>query len=159
MGRHLDLSGVYGSDWSERSRDLVRYFVKHIGCRLANHARKRPVIAPSTLVDFLDGSEFPTGLQLDAALDESIARIMQAIAAADGKEHQEPFLSGWLGVEPLWGTLDPATDALIRSESGCSYRWFTLYWQVSVYDPPVDPLADRIVRLTVAHPTFREAAA
>ncbi|GAA2783485.1 hypothetical protein GCM10010441_05520 [Kitasatospora paracochleata] len=51
----FQLSAIYGREWRDRRRLLTKYFVKHIGCRMAEDR----VPIPEAVVDFLNISKAP----------------------------------------------------------------------------------------------------
>jgi hypothetical protein len=54
--RRIDLRAAFGADWRVAAEDILRYLVKHVGCRLAQNEIEVPV----ALLDFLDGGGRPT---------------------------------------------------------------------------------------------------
>jgi hypothetical protein len=89
-GQRFKLSDVYGKHWREDRDDAVRYFVKHISCRLADDR----VQVPSTFIRFLDGtSTAPQGLSLDLSLRLDIVAMEHHLADV----HSIPGGSLWMG--------------------------------------------------------------
>ncbi|GAA2159929.1 hypothetical protein [Actinomadura napierensis] len=89
-GQRFKLSDVYGKNWRDDRDDAVRYFVKHISCRLADDR----VQVPSALIRFLDGaSAKPQGLSLDLSLRLDIFAMEHHLADV----HNIPSGSLWMG--------------------------------------------------------------
>jgi hypothetical protein len=80
---------VYGDDWEEGVELLIRYWVKHVGCRLAGvGATIRP-----ELIEFLDGSPGLKHLQMGFEIREDIVAVMSHLS----NTHGESKHSLWLG--------------------------------------------------------------
>ena len=56
-------SAIFGTDWRPAALNVFRYFVKHIGCRVAEiSTAEEPYAFPASLVRFLDGGPPPQNL-------------------------------------------------------------------------------------------------
>src|SRR5205807_8453472 len=56
--RHLDFSSIYGTDFEPAVLNLQKYFVKHLGCRLASDHYHIPAgLAPSLWTEHLQPFE------------------------------------------------------------------------------------------------------
>ncbi len=64
----LDWSMIYGDDWASKSRDLARYFTKHIGCRMAHDGFH----VPDGITSVLGGAEAADELMLQLGIDAAI---------------------------------------------------------------------------------------
>ena len=142
----IDLAAVYGDSWPEDAENLVRYFVKHIGCRVAGELIAQRVAIDTDLNRFLDGGPVPACLRLDACIDsglEAVDRSLRAGSDALG-ERNDGFLSsaGFVVEHHL------PTGTMHTPQSSLNYRWFALFWQL---DPsvaePLNPFTQRVVRL------------
>jgi hypothetical protein len=51
--REINLKEIFGDSWKEETRNLIKYYIKHIGCRLANEK----IPTPENLVRFLNDEE------------------------------------------------------------------------------------------------------
>lgn len=69
--RFLDASLVYGDDWRVGLRDLARYVVKHVGCRLAS----ADVAVPQAFRDFLDGGNRAANTHMCLFKNKALKRV------------------------------------------------------------------------------------
>jgi hypothetical protein len=82
-------------DWPELVEGVCRYFVKHVGCRIAD----RDYEVPSSFAAYLDGGDFPPGLVLSFELDAVFGAINRML-----KESPTPHgTSGSLFLDPITG--------------------------------------------------------
>ncbi|MCO6491692.1 MAG: hypothetical protein J5I98_24965 [Phaeodactylibacter sp.] len=49
----LDLRLIFGEDWSDKYKKLIKYYAKHIGCRLSNHE----LGVTENIIDFLNDTD------------------------------------------------------------------------------------------------------
>ena len=56
----IDFSEIFGSEWEGPQLDVARYYVKHFGCRMAEHG----VRIPDSMRAFLDGASAMEDVQL-----------------------------------------------------------------------------------------------
>lgn len=116
--RSVRLSDAYGSSWRDERDNLLRYYVKHVVCRVA-HAG---VLVTPDLTAYLDGGPLPRSLSFTA-------EIRKDIAAMGG---------GGLWLGDLWHVVDQSTGELTEISSFTGYRWFRLTW---MYDERVGTFA------------------
>lgn len=113
--RRIDLRSVYGNDWREATENLLRYLVKHAGCRLTQN----DVRIPSSLVAYLDGSALP-----------SDAFALEVEIRGDVAEMVPMGFTGGLGFgDLLVSSFDAARQPTVI-ESHLDYRWFRFAWAV-----------------------------
>ncbi|MCK1819252.1 hypothetical protein MTQ10_06430 [Streptomyces sp. XM83C] len=110
-------SNIYGSDWRNEREALVRYFVKAIGCRLAEDGLQ----TPKAVIDFLDGSG-KRAPHLNMEMGVNLAKLEMG---KHMKFHGEEEGSLWLGDHGPW--VDNA-GALVGTWSFFGFQWFTLTW-------------------------------
>jgi hypothetical protein len=51
--KYIDLSLVFGNEWKVKFSNLLKYYVKHISCRLSHHI----LDVPKNIIDFLNGDD------------------------------------------------------------------------------------------------------
>jgi hypothetical protein len=51
--KHIDLRLIFGDEWEAKYKNLLKYYIKHIGCRLSNHE----LGATKNIVDFLNNDD------------------------------------------------------------------------------------------------------
>lgn len=96
VDKHLDLGGLWGSDQAARADDVLRYFVKHICCRIAEYSEPGPPRqVPADLLAFLDGGPCPASLAYEIFMEP-----VQVVI--DQRTKGDPLAARWLGVDPLF---------------------------------------------------------
>lgn len=116
--RSVRLSEVYGPRWPDERDNLLRYYVKHVVCRVAAAG----VLVTPDLTDFLDGGPTPRSLEFTAEIRRDIVAM-----GAGGL---------WLG--DLWHMANTRTGELTEINSFTGYRWFRLTW---MYDESIGTFA------------------
>jgi hypothetical protein len=120
--RQVDLEAVFGSTWSADSLDVLRYFAKHVGCRLAEIIQAGyPFAIPGDLIEFLDGGPRPASLRCDLYAEAAMIRWRDM-------RPNDPL---W-APRPLWieAVLGPEVSGLDILQSRWHYGWLTLTWAV-----------------------------
>jgi hypothetical protein len=113
--RSIDLRSVYGPAWEQSRDDLLRYVVKHIGCRLSENE----IEVPASFRDFLDGGVQP---------DDELA--LEIEIRTDIAEMARSGFGGGLGLgDVMFTDFDPDGTATVV-ESHMSYRWLRFVWGV-----------------------------
>ncbi len=142
----VDLRVVYGREWESKSRDLARYFVKHICCRLANVAEHREIRLDARLIEFLDGGSYPRCLGLALLIDMSVAECWRAMRLLE----EEPGDYGsFLHLTGLGGVPAPRPEPIENPEAGMLVGWFAIYWRIADDEYIPNPLAGPIVPFIV----------
>jgi len=126
LARVIHLPAVWGN-WTDGSVALARYFVKHIGCRLAD----ADVEVPAELIGFLDGQ-----LPLRSLL---FGWEIRADLLVTFEYKQLPPDSLWLG--GLRSHTQARTGDIVAIDSHVGYRWFRLSW---VYDDRLQSTAPAV---------------
>lgn len=86
----LKLSDVFGANWRAQRTNVVRYYAKHIGCRLADDGVK----VPQSFVNFMNGRAWwPWGLDLHLGIRLDILELEEHMS----KFHESFGGSVWLG--------------------------------------------------------------
>jgi hypothetical protein len=112
-------SDAYGGAWRTAKEHLARYYVKHIGCRLAAAGIK----VEQSVIDYLDGrSRFLSGLQMRFGIQGGILAINEHL-----KSHGGSFGGGlWMG--DVTCMYSPSTGTISRIEGDLGYGWLGLYY-------------------------------
>lgn len=120
--RRIDLEAVFGSTWPADSLDVLRYFAKHVGCRLAEIVQAgHSLLIPGDLIAFLDGGPTPSSLRCDLYAEVAMIRWRDM-------RPNDPL---W-APRPLWieAVLGPEASGLDVLQSRWHYGWLTLAWAV-----------------------------
>jgi len=120
--RQIDLEIVFGHTWQTDSLNVLRYFVKHVGCRLAEIEQAGyPLAVPADLIAFLDGGPPPASLRCDLYAEAAMIRWRDM-------RPDDPL---W-APRPLWieAVLGPEASGLDVVQSRWHYGWLTLAWAV-----------------------------
>jgi hypothetical protein len=112
--RSIDLRAVYGRRWEQGRDALLRYCVKHIGCRLAENDFE----VPSSGRRYLDGGPEP---RAEFAIEFEI----RADIAAATRSNELPA-SLWLGDVMITEVDRRGRPQTIESHFG--YRWLRMCW-------------------------------
>ncbi len=135
--RHLDLSTAFGPDWTEFGEDVLRYFVKHICCRLAETLTVNEEIAvPADAISFLDGGEAPPNLSCEMWIEPTWLRFWEAGA-------EDPLWIRPMGMEPVHA--GPNT----RLGSRWTYGWLVIGWEFWGEEESVHPFAEQLLPLPI----------
>lgn len=111
----IDLIKIFGTNWKDEFGNTLRYYVKHICCRLSNEG----IEVPTNLINYLDQKEE----LLDARLQIEIRPLNKAFAEAAINENIPTFEilnTGKLTV------VNKAIDGKLISQSFLS--WITTDW-------------------------------
>ena len=126
IGGALRLDEMH-TDWRAGTDDVLRYFVKHIGSRIAEHG----YAVPSPLIDFLDGGGDPLGLACGFEINALHAEINTIL-----RENPTPEgTSGNLFQGPVTGTISRSTGEATLLQSWWAYHGLMLVWDWSSERP------------------------
>jgi len=121
--KQFKLSTVYGSNWLKERDNLVKYYVKHICCRLASDK----VFIKPEIIDFLDGNSNLKYISMKAEIREDIVALIQH-SAKSGDD-----VGGlWLGSMDCM--ISQSTGEVSDITSFIGYRWFRLNY---MYDDKI----------------------
>jgi hypothetical protein len=121
----LDWTDVYGGDWQDGVELLARYWVKHIGCRVAQVGA---VVSPG-LIEFLDGSADLKHVHMGFEIREDIVAVMSHLAGTHGEsEHRL-----WLG--PATGHVDRTSGLIVQVSSHSGINWLRVWYAYDFVDP------------------------
>jgi hypothetical protein len=115
--RSLDLEEALGSEWVKAAEDVLRYFVKHICCRLAETVTSEgEILLPGDALSFLDGGPAPESITTEMWIEPAWLRFAQAGA-------DKPNWVRIMGMEPV----HPGSE--MRLGSRWNYGWLVLGWE------------------------------
>lgn len=115
--RGFRFSEIYGQAWRSAKENLARYYVKHIGCRLAQSGIE---VAPS-ITDYLDGrATVLTGLEMQFEIWGDLVALAEHI-----RRHGDDFAGG-LSMGDLLCMYSPSTGNITEIQGFLSYRWLRL---------------------------------
>lgn len=114
--RSIDLRAVYGQAWEAGRDDLLRYWTKHVGCRLAENG----IETPEGLRAYLNGGAQPHDvLALEVEIRSDIAAISKSGLGGGG-----------LGLGDVLLTDFDVQGRATVVESHIDYRWLRVAWGV-----------------------------
>lgn len=116
--RSVDLEEALGSAWREPAEDVLRYFVKHICCRLAETvtADDEATLLPRDALEFLDGGPSPESITSEMWIEPTWLRFAHTGAG-------DPNWVRIMGMEPV----HPGPE--MRLGSRWNYGWLVLGWE------------------------------
>ncbi|NPC99125.1 hypothetical protein [Nocardioides sp. zg-DK7169] len=121
----LDWNDVFGDAWQDGMELLTRYWVKHIGCRLAQVGA---AISPG-MIEFLDGSSNLRHVQMGLEIREDVVAVMGHLADTHGESKH----SLWLG--PAMGHVDRSSGVVVQMTSHTGINWLRLWYDYDFVDP------------------------
>lgn len=117
--RWLNMQAVFGESWETDVGNLARYFVKHMGCRMAHE--RYPV--PTSLAEFLDGAATARDVQM-VLFKSRPHRDLLRMGIRDGLDTRGLHLSPALGaVSRSRQELSMYSSGLVVNFVGVMYRW------------------------------------
>jgi hypothetical protein len=132
--RRLPLEEI-DSDWQKLAEDVCRYFVKHIGCRIADCG----FAVPDSFRAYLDAGEFPPGLVLSFELDAVFGAVSWML-----KQKPTPQgTSGNLFLGPISGEVTPEGHRAVLLRGHWVYHALQLVWEWRLEDEPTGTNLDR----------------
>jgi hypothetical protein len=133
-------SEVYGRAWRSAKENLAKYYVKHVGCRLAQTGIK----LEQPIMDYLDGrSNVLTGLEMRFEIRTDIVVLVEDLRL-DGED-----FSGGLWMGDLLCMYSPSAGSIDKVQGFVGYRWLRLNY---FYDMRIRWLRDSFRRNRVKLP-------
>jgi hypothetical protein len=134
--RQIDLEAILGADWRSSAEDVLRYFVKHALCRIAEsrHGAEDAEL-PTDALAFLDGGPVPESLACEIWIEPTWLRFADV-----GKD--DPSWVRWMGMDPLFGGPDG------RVGGRWAYGWLVFGWEFWGEDPE-HPFGERVAKLPI----------
>ena len=139
----VDLREVYGEAWEDGSKDLRRYFAKHVGCRLAHDGIE---IVPAFLAE-LDERPRTGCLSILCSIQMEFTITVPAVQPG---RHGFPFV----GIGDIDGLMD-RRGRLSDVNSFLQYRWLIVGWMYAARARPrwPDAFDSPVVELPKHHVT------
>jgi hypothetical protein len=151
----ISLRSVYGSSWEEGRDNLVRYYIKHICCRIADLEDQYHAVVDESLIEYLDGGPGRPSLELDLFVDSTLLSLWRTLLSyGDVPDAPTPWI---VSLGPLYGDLFPFQRRLDHPQSTLCYGWLSLGWRVGVASRFVNPFASETVTLRT-HSDFSRKA-
>lgn len=119
-GRAIDLVEIFGSDWEAQGLNVLRYWGKHIGCRLMeNDPEHFYARLPAGLIPFLDGGRFPDAFAFELWVEPAWLRFSDFGA-------DDPLWVRSMSYDDLLGPAEPDQEG--STESVWRYSWLAVGW-------------------------------
>lgn len=142
--RRVDLKHIWGEQWSEEALHVLRYFVKHACCRVAELTTvESPTYLPLELIAFMDGDEAPSSFSMELTV-EPVQVTMET------RHRDDPLWKRWLGVDPLFGGRNDGC----YYESRSRYGWLTCSWLIDTKRGFGHAFANQVLALPVVATQF-----
>jgi hypothetical protein len=122
----FDLARVYRTDREAKRTNLARYFVKQIGCQLAQAG----VHVPGEFIAFLDGGERPRCLRAGFAVSDG------TLALQDYLHRQGVEPTGGLFLRGVECDYRPSANAIAETYGGFGISYVEVLWAVKHLDEP-----------------------
>lgn len=130
--RSLDLEARWGTEHRTRGNDVLRFFAKHVCCRIAElTTSEQSTFIPPDIVSFLGGGRPPASLRYELSI-EPVQLRMEALWSG------HPLAARAFFFDDLWTTGRGAYG------SGWRYGWLTFRWWLTPgadETPETHPLA------------------
>ncbi len=127
------MSAIFGADWSERTSDLQKYFVKHACCRLAEDR----VRIPDGVLDFLNGKrpDLPH-ISMEMSINLSVRELTAHLRDVHGIHGG----SLWSGPHQVWLNSTKTTIESVNSHLGinCYFLGYSCDMQSNTGGLPLD---------------------
>jgi hypothetical protein len=116
--KQISFSAIFGPDWQVGRENVIRYYVKHIGCRLAETG----IRVETQVLDYLDGKSPLRHIEMDFEIREDIV-------AMEKKLLSEQLVEGGVWIGNGMADHHPSTGSYSRFYSHVGYRWLRLNYQ------------------------------
>lgn len=127
--RHIDMKEIYGNSWPDDVRNLARYVVKHMGCRM-NHDGY-PV--PQDFSLFLNGTPMLANVQMATFKNPTLWALHQKLRE-DG-----PDWSLGLWIDPARGAVSQSRKILTMYSSSLTVGYVGIMYRWDLDTPVTDP--------------------
>jgi hypothetical protein len=116
--RQIRFSEIFGASWREGRENVLRYYVKHIGCRLAEAG----VLVDPRVTNHLDGKGPLCCIEMDFEIREDIV-------AMEAKLRDDQLAEGGVWVGDGMADHHPASNTYSRFYSHVGYRWLRVNYE------------------------------
>ena len=127
--RRFRFSDVYGGEWRSSRETFAKYYVKHVGCRLAQAGIK----VEQPILDYLDGrSNILAGLEMTFEIRTDIVAMVEHF-----RLHGDNF-SGMLWMGDFYCMYSPSAGSIDEVQGFVGYRWLRLnyFYDMRIHRPP-----------------------
>ena len=121
----LNWSHIYGDQWQHKKENLLRYYVKHVCCRLSDHNIK----ISSKVKSYLNNKSCIENIQFYPEIRLDIVAYLIKIRKA-------LLDDGCLWTGPLYYEYNANKTEFYDANSFLGFRWFRMYWR---YDSTIGP--------------------
>jgi hypothetical protein len=134
--RSIDLQAIFSSDWEEAGLNVLRYFAKHICCRIADLVLEGySARLPEDLIAFLNGAGPSSMLSCRFYVEPALLRFCEA--GVDDPLWNRPL---WIG--PIYG---PAATGGSFISARWHYGWLSLGWALGPDADGAHPFSDPLI--------------
>ena len=116
--KRISFSSIFGSEWKSGRENVIRYYVKHIGCRLAEGG----VLVDPRVQSYLSGTS-------QLACIEMAFEIRDDIVAMEAKLIGEELQEGSVWIGPGMADHHLPTNTFSRFWSHVGYRWLRMTYE------------------------------
>lgn len=120
----LLLSDAFESDSTNKVTQLARYFVKHVGCRIADEGVK----VPDDFIAFLDGGSRPASLRAGLGIRSDLEALNDQLR----QDGMYEALGLWM--RPLLCWYSPSAGAVVEAWSGVSLGPLEFWYWLKLCD-------------------------
>ena len=113
--RQFKFSEIFGGDWKDYRLNLLRYYVKHICCRLAAAG----ILVGKEVIDFLNGEQDLKFLKINLEIREDIAAMMDGLRKVGMDD-------GCLWIGDLIYQSSKSSGEISEAQSFFGYRWLRM---------------------------------
>jgi hypothetical protein len=135
--RQFIFSEIYGDSWADCRANLLRYYVKHICCRLASNN----IFIRNEIINFLNGTSKLFFLNFHIEIREDLIAMIKFL-------REEGLGDGCLWIGDLIYDISKSTGKMSNARSYHGYRWLRMNY---LYDDSCfqaeDNFSDNIVNL------------
>lgn len=110
--KQLRFSNIFQTDWLQHRENVIRYYVKHICCRLA----EANIFVDQRVISYLNGDNNISCIELEFQIREDIVAMEAILSASQFSEG-----SVWLGSGMT--NHHPSTNTFSKFHSHVGYRW------------------------------------
>jgi hypothetical protein len=139
--RQFKFSEIYGNDWKNCRVNLLRYYVKHICCRLAS----AKILVRHEVISFLNGAQDLHFLKFNLEIREDIVAMMNGLKKS-GMDN------GCLWIGDLNHQISKSRGEISEAQSFLGYRWLRMNY---LYDYSIehteDNFSDDLVNLDTGY--------
>lgn len=121
--KQFKLSAIFGAAWETDKKNIIKYYVKHICCRLASAG----ILISDDLRDYLNDQKHLKCINLHMEVREDIVAYIKTVTS-------QGINSGGLWIGDLLYILNEKTGAMRDMRSFIGYRWLRTSY---VYDESI----------------------